>query len=289
MEAAPPYPMENSSAVPEAGLFGWLRYYGALIVLLCVVGASCFAYAAKQVNRGSEAWTLVVDTRRELPTRQVGVVAKTLFNTRVADTGLADLQLRAVPDARLLFVVATHDDRGAAVSASRAAADLMIGAFEEVGYPGFEIVGTKEPGPIPQRSTSAVFAGFGAAFGLGVGVATTLISYSRRRPVLTVERAQELLRPTSTDVVRGRWRWTGALRAQPPVPSNAAQRSLQERQLPGPVVFPGAARHRAASIQRRLQITPAEDDASAAVVVCAAGTPERELRPLREAHLVWIS
>jgi len=273
-------------------LFAWLRHYGASIALVTIVAASAFAAWTLLRAERIEAWTMVVDRGRELPIRELSVVAETLFRTPFGSGAPADLaELRSVPDARLLFVIGRGTDGGEAVERSQAAASSFVRNLANAGYAGFQVIGTERP---TSRSTreDAVLVAVGAALGAALAIAVCAVRSRRRRPVLTYERAARLMRPSRTYVVPGRWSFLGALRGLG-IPSRRAARRLREH-LGGEartLLVPGHRRRRG-RLERRLKLPQPADGASASrIIAVGPSTPEQIFRSgvPSGSQMIWIT
>jgi hypothetical protein len=273
----------------DAQLFAWLRHYGARIVVLTMIGAGSFAAWGLLRPQGAEASTIVVDTRRDLPARELSVVAETLFRTQPA---AATAELRSVPDARLLFVIGYGCNIGEAGAVSRNAAGSLVQAFERSGYPGFRLLRTSARLPGSTRISTGVLSATGGAVGLWVGVASCIISFARRSPILTIERAMTIVGPTMAFVLPGRWRALGSLRPPPPMPRLQANAVLREELAhPGRLLVPGVTGERRARLERSLVLPggkPSEGEPP--IVAVHAGTPKEHLSSAPPGtQMVWIT
>lgn len=278
-------------------LADWIRHYAVVVIVLTMLGgAAGLAWGALTTPR-AEMWSIVVDTEQLLPSRQLGVVAETLFRAEetygpalteldlpyTPDELFDTVELRSVPESRLLIVVARADDTYTASIVSAAMARSLSEAFQESGYGGFEILGAPQPATVSSAVSLPVFAGLGAVVGLLVALGLAVLHYRARRPVLSLGVAAALLGPSDVVTVPQRWRVLGALRPLLPPSLSASATSLAIGQLhpaeaAAALRWPGAAPRRVARLSAILGL---DDDPEAERTVVVAD-PRSRTRDLEE-------
>jgi hypothetical protein len=289
-----------------------IRQYLVVVIVLTLLGALAGTAIGTFTAPRAEMWSIVVDTEQLLPAKQLGVVAETLFRSEetyrkaLTDLGLdwtpdelfARVELRSVPEARFLIVVARGDDAYSASIVSGAMARSLTGAFEQAGYPGFEILGAPQPPRVPSTASLPVFAMLGATTALLLALAGCILHARTRRPVLTLGRAVALVRPTEVASAPERWHRLGVLRrALPPrLSSDARSMIAMDLRLDGAPLdlrWPGASPGRPRRLARALgvRLDPA---APRRIVVADPCSSERDLEhPLRtnasSVALLWLA
>jgi hypothetical protein len=271
----------------------WLRHYLAPVVLFIAVGASLAAVWGVLQLRGTEMWSIVVDTQQALPARQLGVVAETLFRAESTyqramselrmegpPSDLYDIvELKAVPDSRLLIVTAHSHDRDRATQAADAMAKSLAQALDEAGYANFEVLGTPQPAPVSSNISVPVLVMIGAVFGTMIGLAVVTLVYRGRRPVLALRRAAVLVGPAHIVSMPGRARFLGMLRTRPPQLTIAA-RQVATTQLAAldraSLVAPGVRAGRSAELAANVGL-PEGTDGLHVVIACDPSTTETSL------------
>lgn len=297
----------------DAALSDWFRHYAALLLLLTVLGTVGGAAWGTFTTPRAEMWSIVVDTEQLLPARQLGVVAETLFRAEETyRSAIAELredwspqelfdhvELRSVPESRLLIVVATADDTFTAAIVSDAMARSLSEAFEVAGYPGFETLGAPQPPAARSTVSLPVFAALGASVGLLFGAGVAIVHFRTRRPVLTIGTAEGLVGLDDVVSVPHRWRALGVLRHWLPTSLSASARGLATGRLHGDgstvmVRWAGASPRRAARMGEILGLDV--DPGGARTVVVAE--PNSRSRDLSEdptarrdpgATLLWLA
>jgi hypothetical protein len=241
-----------------------------------------------------------------LPDRQVGVVAQTLFQNRdtyddasgilasldppisVPENDVAGVvQLRTVPDSRLMIVAARGDNADQTAAISGSMADALSKAFEDEKYPALTTLGHPQPAPAQTAGSIRLFAMLGAitAFLLALGV--SIAHYRLRRPVLEFGAMMALLSPTTVVAVSARKRWLGVLRHIAPVSlSRTAKEDVAQRLRAtggvGSIQWPGASARRLTRIMKLVRVR--SDPATTATVIVAE--PCSRSRDLSEAALI---
>ena len=290
--------LARSATQTDAALLDWLRHYGIILLLVTVLGALGAAAVWWFATPRYEMWTIVADTGSTLPDRQVGVVAQTLFqdkNTYAnAVTGLTavqpavtveelqdSVQLRSVPDSRLMIVVARGDDQGRTAAISHAMAGALSSAFNGSTNAPLFIFGSPQPAPVETNGSLGLFAILGAttAFLLALGV--SVAHYRTRRPVLSFGTMMSLLAPTRVVAVSARRRWLGALRHIVPVSLSRpamfdASQGVHSAGRVGSMRWPGASSRR---LERLMDVVGLRIDPAATmnVIVAEPSSPSREL------------
>jgi hypothetical protein len=238
-----------------------------LIALILVVG---IAAGAVFTTLGSltEATTLIVDREESIPAREFGVVGQAVFRSDAAlrpamvelgvstsaEQFLADsVELRPVPDARVLIVVGRASTSTRAREVSATMADALVAALADAGVEGLVVL----TGGIEGRSLApSVVVALGGFTGLWLGLGTAIALYHFRRPVLSLPRAMRLVSPTRVVLLDGRASWLGSLRGQHRLRKGArnelALSRLAAQEGNAPVVISSAAHRRRRLLSRRL-------------------------------------
>ncbi len=273
-------------------LVAWIRHYTTVIVLF-VLGTVILAltWGALTLPK-TEVWSIVVDTQQVLPSRQLGVVAEALFRAettyRIAlpEVGMTDpnelyktVQLMSVPESRILIIVAKGSDPYQASRAADAMARALAQAFDQAGYPGFTVLGSPQPAPIPSTISTPVLALLGALVGLLLGLGTTILIYRAKHPLIAMQRAAEFVGPQTVFSAPGRRRWLGALRTHPPGLTRAGVGVIQATIPPDAegfrIVTPGLDERRREELLRELGVS--EHEEGRPLLVCDPKTREDDL------------
>jgi hypothetical protein len=214
---------ERRAPPDEVTFLDWLRHYGALMALFLIAGTMAGLTAAA-LSRGVEVSTLVVSQGGSVPLREFGVVGGAVFrsdatlrpamqklgiSTSTQEFLADDVELRPVPDARMLIVIgrASTADRAREISARTAGA--LRSALADAGLEGL----TRLRGEITRRSLSPkVLVGLGAFSGAWLGIGAAIVLYRLHRPVLSLNRVFDLIAPQPVAILEGRASWLGALR-----------------------------------------------------------------------------
>jgi hypothetical protein len=303
----------GGSLAPDDGLLlDRVRHYLVVVIAITILGAVGGGALGVLASPRAEMWSIVVDTQQLLPARQLGVVAETLFRSEetyraaLSDLGLGwdpdelfgAVELRSVPEARFLIVVARGDDAYSAAIVSGAMARSLAAAFEEAGYPGFEILGAPQPPRVASTASLPVFVMLGATTALLLALAGCIVHNRTRRPVVTLGGAAAILGATSVASAPARWRHLGVLRRVLPVGLSTRARAIAAADLrleDGPVDlrWPGASPGRptrlAAALEARI-----DPHAPRRVVVADPCSTERALTyPLpgnpSSVTLLWLA
>jgi hypothetical protein len=328
--------MPNSSdlRVAEATFYDWVRHYAAFMALVVIAGTVAGALVAR-LSRTIEATSLVVYQGTTVPAREFGLVGGAMFRSdatllpAMQELGISSskerflaesVQLRPVPDARVLLVVgrASTDERARMISGTTAQA--LRGSLTEAGLEGLRVL----RGGVTRRSLSRqVFVALGALAGALFGLGAAILLYRIRRPVLVLTRALDLADPGQVALLDGRASWLGYLRRSPRLRKtgrNDATLSRLAMQAPiATVVVPGEHGGRGRSLARRLvqelqgrgaaidtfgdagSSAPADERSAVAtrtgptLLVADARAKEAELivetsgRAREDIHLVWIT
>jgi hypothetical protein len=267
----------------------WLRHYGALIALFVVLGIAAGLILAAQ-GSPAEATTLIVDRTEAIPAREFGVVGQTVFRSDAAvrpamgqlgistsaERFLAEsVELRPVPDARVLIVVGRASTAARAQEVSETMAQALVAALDDAGVEGLAVL----TGGIESRSLApSVLVALGGFAGLWLGIGTAIALYHVRRPVLSLPRALRLLSPTRVTLLDGRASWLGSLRGLH-VPGRGRDEMTATRRAArnGHASVDGSPR---TSSSRTVEVTPAAqafDEEGTTILVVDAGTRETEL------------
>lgn len=310
----------RSGTPTDAALLDWLHHYGIILLLVTVLGAAGAAAAWRFATPRYEMWTIAADTGSSLPDRQVGVVAQTLFqdkNTYAdADTQLGaikppvtppvtptefqdSVELRSVPDSRLMIVVARGDDLARTAAISTAMAQALSNAFQSSTGASLTIYGNAQSAPVETSGSLRLFAILGATAAFLLALGFSIAHYRTRRPVLEFGAMMELLSPPAVIAVSARRRRLGVLRHLAPVGLSreamfdAAQR-LRAAGRVGSMQWPGASNRRLARIMELVgvHIDPA---ATMTVIVAEPCSPSRELSeaasldPMGRTTVLWLT
>jgi hypothetical protein len=306
----------RSSTQTDAALLDWLRHYGIVLLLVTALGAAGAGAAWWFATPRYEMWTIAADTSSDLPDRQVGVVAQTLFqdkNTYVDADGrlhtnglnvsgnelFDSLQLRSVPDSRLMIVVARGDDAARTAAISEAMANALSAAFERSNYPALQILGPAQPAPVESAGSLSLFVILGALAAFLLAFGLSIAHYRTRRPVLAFGTMMALLSPTKVVAVSARRRWLGALRHVAPVSLSRpamfdASQGLHAAGRVGSMRWPGASSRR---LERVMDVVGVRIDPAATmtVIVAEPASPSRELAeaasfdPVGTTTLLWLT
>ncbi len=308
----------RSGNLADAGLLDWLRHYGLILLLVTALGAAGAGAAWWYATPRYELWTLVADTASDLPDRQVGIVAQTLFqdsNTAAlalekpelqslgqpADPAelIASVQLRSVPESRLMIIVARGDDadRTAAMSASMAQA--LSDAFQGSGYAALTVLGSPQRAPVESAGSLGLFAILGATGAFLLALGATIAHYRTRRPVLEFGAMMALLSPSAVVAVSARRRWLGALRHIAPVGLSRTARDQAAQRLRatgsvGSIRWPGASDRR---LRRLMKLVGVGLDpmATVTVIVSEPSSGSRDLAeiasidPVGRTTVLWLA
>jgi hypothetical protein len=308
----------RSGNLADAGLLDWLRHYGLILLLVTALGAAGAGAAWWFATPRYELWTIVADTGSQLPDRQVGVVAQTFFQDQhtyadaLASTVLTSLdpapsatelldtvQLRSVPDSRLMIVVARGDDatRTAAISVSMAQA--LSDAFVNAKYTPLSILGNPQPAPVESAGSLGLFAILGATGALLLALGATIAHYRTRRPVLEFGAMMTLLSPSAVVAVSARRGWLGALRHIAPVGLSRTARDQAAQRLRttggvGSIRWPGASERRLRRLTK-LAGVGLDPDATVTVIVSEPCSRSRDLAeiasidPVGRTTVLWLA
>ncbi len=312
---------ERGAAGEEATFFDWLHHYGATIALFLIAGIAASVIFAG-LNRSVQVTTLVVYEGGSIPAREFGVVGEGVFRSDATlrpamdELGIStstsqflgeSVELRPVPDARILIVVGRAPEATRAGEISLATAKALRASLADSGLEGLKLLpgGITTPGSLPAR----VLVALGALSGGLVGLAVAIVHYRARRPTMSLRRAVGLVAPESVSLLEGRASWLGALRSRPRLrtggPNDITFARLAVRAPIASLVIPGAARRRDRALLRRLvdelsrrgATVDALEEMSLSgptFLVTDARTSERELsleasgRTGKEVHLLWI-
>jgi hypothetical protein len=220
--------MLNSSdlRVAEATFSDWVRHYAAFMALVVISGIVVGAILAG-LSRTIEATSLVVYQGTTVPAREFGVVGGAMFRSdatllpAMAELDIStskegflagSVELRPVPDARVLLVVGRASTGERARMISGVTAQALRGSLTEAGLDGLRVL----RGGVAHRSLSRqVFVALGALVGALFGLGAAILSYRVRRPVLLLTRALDLTEPGQVSLLEGRASWLGHLRRSP--------------------------------------------------------------------------
>src|SRR5680860_1203539 len=208
-------------------LFAWVRYYGACILLFCVLGLLAgfvsFILSPDQVA----ASTLVVQSGDSIQPRQLGSLAVTVFKSESvvasASRVLREPDFSAVengtdliplPDSPALIVLGRAGSYEEASRLSAAAAEAIVDALNrQVETEEFRIFSGPQGSFVPGEGSTSVAVAIGAAMGFWLGLSCAVLHYRWKRPVLTLRRALVLSGADQLAIHRGRGgSWLGVLR-----------------------------------------------------------------------------
>jgi hypothetical protein len=294
----------------DDGLLGdWLAHYAPLMLLIVVVvTVAAVAWATVTVPT-TEVWSIIVDSEQKVPARQLGVVGEALFRARDTygeamatlhmqgppDQLYRDVDLRVVPESRLLIVAAKTDDLYTSSVIADSMAQSLVHAFDRSGYPGLRILSAPQPAPVASTLPVPAVGLLGAVAGIVLAVAFATTSYRVRRPVLSLHRAVTLLDPDGVASIPGHARFLGALRRRPPGVSPTAARLAASR-FAGERIALRAPGLREDARRRLGTILGITDDPGAehVLVVADARTREREIADAEtkgpaSLDLLWIA
>jgi len=318
----------------ESTFFDWLHHYGALISVF-LIGGIVAGMLFASLSRSAQSATLIVYQGHAVPAREFGVVAEAVFRSDATlrpamdELGISTstsqfldgtVQLRPVPDAKILIVVGRASGATRAEQISTTTASALRTSLAGQGLDGLSLL----PGGVTSGSLAPrVLAALGALAGGLLGLAVAIVHYRARRPTMSLRRAVDLVAPESVALLEGRAPWLGALRRRPWLRRGERNETtfalLAVRQPNASLVIPGRARHRERALRRRLVDASSRRRESAetpagigaghradeppfrsisvgrpTLLVADAQTSERELLPEvsgrteREVHLVWI-
>jgi hypothetical protein len=329
---------ETHRSADESLLFDWARHYGALIVLSTIVGLFG-GLGASTLLRVSEASTLIVDRSGTVTSRELGSVAEAVFRSDAAVSPAMEalgidstperfleenVELRPVPDSRILIVVGRGPNARRAEATSSAMSQSLITALAAAGLEGFTILSAgTSPGSLSRVTATAL----GGLVGLWFGLGTAIVWYRIRRPVLSLRRALDIHSSAHVTILDGRASWSGALRRT----SRPRKRGRNEQTLAHligsegvpAIVVPGSSRRAKEAVTRRLDRASratlgsgfsrssatasrrlarraigtrsvATRTAPGTLLVVDAGTPERDLaleasmRQQEELRMLWV-
>jgi DivIVA domain-containing protein len=296
--------VESIQGRADPTLFDWLAHYGALLVLLVLLGMAGAVVYIELAARQFEASTLVVDTGRAYTARQLALVSQATFQSPAVvgptmdelgiDVPVQDfinesVDLRPVPDTNTLMVVGRSNSIDRAGAISEAAADAFVSASNaRTDVTNFVIFGKSQGGPVQQNIAPPVAVVLGVTVGFWFGIAAAVLHYRLKRPVLAFARALEVSGADKVIIVNSRWSWLGVLQPKPP---RASPRSRPFR----------PAHNDDAGIRQQQPIAWFGEGNGTRVVVAHPGTRERELElarliptgmeiqnPRRHIQLVWL-
>jgi len=206
--------------VDEEGLGSrWFRHYAPMVVAFILVGAIAAGTYVTLVPAQHEGWTIVTETNDRIPVLQVARVSEAIFRSRaVYGPALRTLNvntpplaymaahtdIRPVPDSNTLIVVGRAYTLTAAEAISNAFAKSFVAAFAARSGAQFTIFSRAQPGTLPTRIGRTTSIVLGATIGLWFGVATAVIHFRSRRPVLSLASAGAALRPDQAIVIGDR-------------------------------------------------------------------------------------
>ena len=275
----------RSGPLTDTDLLGWFRHYVTVLLIVTGLGAAAgFAFGWVATPR-YEMWSILIDTEHVLPAPQLGVVSETLFSAQTTyaqalatlgpSTTLGELtdavELRPVPESRLMIIVARGNDPQRTAAMADAMAHALSDTFRNSQYPGFEILGSPQPSLVPSRGSPLLFAGLGATVALLIAFGGAIIHYRTRRPVLELQSAIALLSPTRVVAISARGRWAGALRHMVRVRLSSSARvlaveGLQLDDTVADIKWPGSSGRRLERIANLVDVHR-EPDAEVIVIV----------------------
>lgn len=312
----------------------WARHYAALVLIFVLSGLLAAGATLAIRPRTEEGWTIVVEKGVDIPGRQLGPVAEAIFRSAVVYQPVMSAlairesparflsehtDIRPVPETTTLIVVGRASTIQEAEAISGAMAKSLVTAFTaRAGLGDLQLFGNPQPAPIHAGLSTPVGVVFGGAAGLWLGLATAILRYRQRRPVLSAAHARAILDPGGVVMLDREKRllaYPGSARAWAKGGPN--QRRLQglgvRTEAVGVVrlVAPGAS----ASAERRIRFQlsgelqrdvldadepdPDRSTDGETIVVCHPGTPLRQLsaaistieEPQRPGKviLLWIS
>lgn len=257
----------HRDARDETQFFDWIRHYGAYIAVLLMLGLLVGFMAASLLDQ-AEASTLIVDRAGTVSSRELGSVAEAVFRSdavvSAAMNALAvdisrerflaeSVELRPVPDSRILIVVGRAPTARRAREISSAMSESLISAMAAAGLEGLSILSAGTPPGSLSPITAIALGGFA---GLWFGVGTAIAWYYARRPVLSLRRALDILPSDRVSILDGHASWSGALRRIP----RPRKRGRNEQTLahvmgsdgPPAITVPGSRRRVRETVARRL-------------------------------------
>jgi hypothetical protein len=299
----------------EETLFGWVRYYFGLIVVVVVLGVIVGVGYVQQALQRFESSVIIVEKSGRISSRHVGPIVSSVFGAAEVYEDAIDavgldlssedfyarhLDLLPVPDTNTVLVIARADELALAEDIAIAVSESLVATLNE-SRDDIEFTIFSGPQPAPsRRGVSTKVAGvLGAASGMWMGLALAILHYRWRRPVLTFRKALDITEAEHAAVVEGRWwRWFGFLRPGIKWKNTPGNRIRLARLLPSSAqsaidveVVGKSARHEASVSENLLTAVDAgrpraESDGGGSsnglsVVVVHAGTGERELTLVR--------
>lgn len=306
-------------------LLDWVRYYFSLIVLIALVGvAGAASYAALAPAR-VEAWSIIVQSGSRISSLELGPVAQAVFRTEsvygpaMRELGIAEppdrflderARLRPVPETNALIVIGRSSDAEEATRISEAMMRSLIRAFQERDLAGFTLF--DRAAPVQPDLSFSVLLSLGAVAGFWFGVASALLHYRWRRPLLTLQRAVRVSEPSSVTTVLGRRpRWLGILRGTRLWKDNPRNRAAIQRLATGwpdgeaPMVSVAGGRREEDALRLSLRESlplpngdGSRETARSGIIVAHSGSGETSLaRARRQAaeldqariDLVWVN
>jgi protein-tyrosine-phosphatase/cell division septum initiation protein DivIVA len=296
--------VESIQEHADPTLFDWLAHYGALLVLLVLLGVAGAVVYIGLGARQFEASTLVVDTGRAFTARQLALVSQATFQSPAVVGPTMDelgidvpvqefleesVDLRPVPDTNTLMVVGRSNSIDRAGAISEVAADAFVSASNaRTDLTNFVIFGRSQGGPVQQNIAPAVAVVLGVTVGFWFGIAAAVLHYRLKRPVLAFARALKVSGADGVTIVNSRWSWLGVLQPKPP---RTSPRSGELK----------PAHDEDTGIRQQQPIAWFGEGNGTRVVVAHPGTRERELElarliptgmeihdPPRHIQLVWL-
>jgi hypothetical protein len=317
-------------------LFGWLRYYVSFLAAFVFLGVGAASLYVGLAGNEFEAWSTVIEDGFRIQPRQVGAVAEAIFRSEAAygpameALGIegdprsflsTSTDIRPVPETNVVIIVGRAEDSQRAEEISAAMANSFVDAVEDrIEFSNFTVFDAARTVPVRGDVSTPVGLSVGGASAFWLAFGASVLHYRLRRPVLAVERARSIVRPTSVTPLDGSWwSWLGIFRPKlkwSDVQNNESKLALLASGKEGPAVVeaPGASDRKLKRLAKRLPkgwllhgfhpvpADSASQEHSTAIVVADPSTNEVDLehadfvggegptshRGRRRVELVWI-
>lgn len=291
----------------DATLPAWIRHYAVLLTLSMLLGlGGTFLYIQLREDP-YEFSTIVVGSGSAIIPRQLGPVARSLFESRaVYEPVIRDLGVKVGTDdffrdhaeivplleAPSLVVLGRSPSRETAEQISIDMANQLVEALNrQVGDQELRIFSGPEPSRLPGKLGASLILASGALVGLWTGIAAALIHYRWRRPVLTLHQALALSGAAHLTIFDNQkstgWRYLRSRRWSKSVARDDVRLAWLERSIAGRPVQLQTLKSSAAAkrIRRQLGSSLSSDDEQGAhlgsedmlVMVAGAGTTEEAI------------
>jgi hypothetical protein len=255
-------------------LFSWLRYYVSLLGLFVLLGVGTAALYLGLAPNEFEAWSTVIEDGFRIPPRQVGAMAEVIFRSEAAygpameDLGIqgdpqsflsTSTDIRPVPETNVVIIIGRAGDSQRAEEISTVMANSFVEAVEaRIELSNFTVFDAARTVPVRGDVSLPVGLSVGGASAFWLAFGATVLHYRLRRPVLAVERARSIVRPTSVTPLDGSWpSWLGIFRPRlkwSDAQNNESKLALlaSGKERPAVVEAPGASDRKLKHLAQRL-------------------------------------